>query len=250
MLYKNKLFLEETYIRRKMTMKKIGLLCNVGYNCIRYWLNYHNIKIRSKPEAIHLAKVKSCILFPKAIDWISGELLGDGCLRSKRFHSASFGYSSKYLEYINYITDTLKTFSIHQTGATKEKYHKDMNCYSYHYESCSYEELYEIYKYWYPKRKKIVPKDLKLTSLVCRQWYIGDGSLVHYKNNNPYIKLGTDGFSVSDVKWLVKQLNKLGFKSTRWLSSNRIHISVHSTKDFLDYIGKCPVECYQYKWNY
>ena len=51
------------------------------------------------------------------------------------------------------------------------------------------------------------------------------------------------------MKWLTQQLNKLGFKTTI-TADNRIRISAYSTKDFLNYIGKCPVKCYQYKFNY
>ena len=60
----------------------------------------------------------------------------------------------------------------------------------------------------------------------------------------------SNGFRISDVEWLVRQLNKLGFKVKRQPSNNSIGISVHSVKDFLDYIGKCITECYEYKWAY
>jgi len=80
---------------------------------------------------------------------------------------------------------------------------------------------------------------------------IGDGCLKHPKNGKPYIVLATCGFPIEDVKWLVKELDKLGFKSTRWPSDNTIYISTYSTKDFLKYIGnKSPTKCYDYKFNY
>jgi len=110
--------------------------------------------------------------------------------------------------------------------------------------------LLPIYKQWYPNGKKIVPKNIELTPLTCRQWYIGDGSLGYEKNGKAHITLYTIGFIVSDVEWLKKQLIKLGFKATRQPSNNSIGISVSSVKDFLEYIGDCPVEHYQYKWNY
>ena len=30
---------------------------------------------------------------------------------------------------------------------------------------------------------------------------------------------------------------------------NEIRISAYSVKDFLNYIGECPVNCYRYKWK-
>ncbi|KKK40214.1 hypothetical protein LCGC14_3132230, partial [marine sediment metagenome] len=34
------------------------------------------------------------------IQWLNGELLGDGCLVSYSIYSSNFVYGSKYLEYI------------------------------------------------------------------------------------------------------------------------------------------------------
>ena len=94
-----------------------------------------------------------------------------------------------------------------------------------------------------------MPKDIKLTPLTLRQYYIGDGCLAHPQRARPYIILATYGFPISDVEWLVNELNKLDFKATRRNSDNSIHISTFSTQDFLNYIGKCPIECYKYKWR-
>ena len=44
-------------------------------------------------------------------------------------------------------------------------------------------------------------------------------------------------------EWLEK------YYCNRKLDANRISILTKSTKDFLNYIGDCPVSCYQYKWN-
>jgi hypothetical protein len=192
-------------------------------------------------------KSNHCKLPREAIEWISGELLGDGSLC---FHpcSAQFMYGSKYFEYCEYVKNILEAFGI-IGGKIHKRYHKKFDCYSYHYNSHRYVELLPIRKKWYPEGKKIVPRDIKLTPLVCRQWYIGDGCL---RNNNrrSYIKLYTYGFTILDVEKLVKQLISLGFKTTRQSIHNIIHISQDSTKEFLKYIGLCPVECYQYKWNY
>ena len=76
------------------------------------------------------------------------------------------------------------------------------------------------------------------------------GYLAHPLKRRPYIVLYTCGFSISDVNWLIEQVNSLGFKATKYSSRNSIYISTYSTKDFLNYIGKCPIKCYQYKWNY
>jgi hypothetical protein len=160
-----------------------------------------------------------------------------------------FCYSSKFLKYCEYVERTLKSFGILEGGRIRKVYNKSSNCYGYRYRSLHYVELLPIYRQWYPNNKKIVPKTVKLTPSTIRQWYIGDGTLNNHDSRSS-IRLCTDSFTISDVKCLVKQLINLGFEVTRQLSTNRIHISVYSTKEFLKYIGSCPVKCYRYKWNY
>jgi len=248
--YCNKDWLEQKYLIEKLSTIQISKLIKVNDETIRKWLWKFNISVRSRDEGIHLAKANHCNLSQEAKEWIDGELLGDGCLYSQSKYSAKFQYSSKYLEYIQYVSDTLKSFGIQQSGKIRKNYsgyaHNEAYCYS----SLNYPELLSIRKRWYPKGKKIIPKDLELTPLLLRQEHIGDGCLKHPKNGNPYIQLATCGFLINDVEWLILQLNKLGFKSTRQPNNNTIYISTYSTKDFLDYIGKCPVKCYNYKFNY
>lgn len=232
-------------------------MCEVNNTTIGRWLKRFNISRYSRAEAAHLGGTNHhCNLSQKAIDWISGELLGDGSIQSTSSYSAYFVYSSKYLEYIKYIKDTLESFGI-KGGKIRKRYHTKektlfakQDYHSYFYRSYCYIELLPLRKKWYPEGKKIIPKDLRLNPLVLRQHYIGDGSLSHPKNGRPYISLSTNGFLISDVNWLVEQLIKLGFKATRQPAINVIAISTHSTKDFLNYIGRLKVQCYQYKFNY
>lgn len=249
-LYQSKEWLEKKYLNEKLSTYQIAKLSKTSdVNIIRY-LRKYDIPRRSFNECRHLRSGNHCQLSSEAIKWLDGELLGDGCLFSQSIYSARFIYASKYLEYIQYVSNTLKSFGIKQSGKINKRYHKNMDCYTYQYSSLTYAELLPIHLKWYPEGKKIVPKDIKLTPLVVRQHYIGDGHLAHPKNSRPYIRLCTNSFSISDVERLITQLIKLGYKAVRQLSNNSIYISTQSTKDFLNYIGKCPVKCYQYKFNY
>jgi len=248
--YKNRNWLNQKYLEDGLSPCRIAKLCNCSKSTIRYWLKKFNIQIRSYSNAHHLAEGNHCILSQEAKEWLDGELLGDGCLRSQSKYSANFAYSSKHPEYIQYISDTLNSFGIKQAGKIHKGKDKRWNNYSYHYDSLCYEELLPIRNRWYPNGHKRIPRDLKLTPLVLRQEMLGDGCLVHKKRCRPYIMLCTCGFPISDVEWLVIQLIKLGFKTIRQAGNNMIGISTSSTKNFLDYIGKCPAQCYQYKWEY
>ena len=195
-------------------------------------------------------KSNSVTLYPHMLNWINGELLGDGCLnRPPLMQSARFNYSSKYMEYTWYVSRTLQSFGIVQSGEIHKYLHKIHNSYSFVYISRSYIELRMLYDIWYPWGKKAIPEGLLLPSVTCRQWYIGDGCLQHRQERRPFITLCTECFSVTDVDWLVSRLVALGFDTTRQSKSNRIRISSYSTEDFLNYIGECPVECYKYKWD-
>lgn len=248
--YQNKQWLCKKYYDENLSTSEIGEVCGVTDEPIRRWLIRFNKPRRSLSESIHLSRANHCNLSQKAIEWFNGELLGDGNLSSRSPYSARFAYTSKYIEYAEYVRDTLESFGIEQSGIIRRKYHKDLDCYTYHYRSLSYVELLPIRKKWYPNGKKIIPRDLELTPLTLRQEYIGDGLLYHAHNGRPNISLYTCGFNISDVEWLIKQLIELEFKATRRPSDNSICISAYSAKDFLNYIGECPVKCYQYKWNY
>ena len=162
----------------------------------------------------------------------------------------NFVYGSKYCEYIEYISKTLKSFGIKQSGKISKIINKKRGNISYHYGTSYYAELLAFRKQWYPNGKKIVPRNIRLTPLTCRQWYIGDGCLMRGERGRPRITLATYSFPILDVKWLIEKLKKLGFKATRRKYNNTIGLSSYSTKDFLNYIGKCPISCYQYKFNY
>jgi len=246
----DKEWLRKKYVDERLSTYQIAKLCGTTPSVIKGQMRRHNIPYRSHSEAVHIARANHCDISKEAIEWINGELLGDGCLTGRSPYSASFACGSKYIEYIEYVRDTLKSFGIEQIGKINKYYHKDLNCYSYRYCSRAYPELSIIRKQWYPEGKKIIPKDIKLTSLTLRQHYIGDGCLHKSEDSNPDIQLCTCGFSIFDVDWFIKQLVGLGFKATRWLSNNSIHISAYSTKEFLKYIGKSPVKCYEYKFDY
>jgi len=247
-MYKNKEWLYNKYINEKLSSNEIGKECNVKHQTIIRMLRKHDIPVRSSGEGYHIKMGNHSHLSQEAIEWINGELLGDGCIEINSKYSAKFKYGSKYPEYIRYVRDALELFGIGKAGRVYKVYHKDMDCYSYHCFSRAYPELLTIHKQWYKEGKKIIPKDIKLTPLTCRQWYIGDGCLTILKHSKNIV-LATYGFLVKDVEWLTEQLNKINIKANRQ-KKNAIYLSAYSVEDFLKYIGKCPIECYKYKWGY
>ena len=246
-IYKDKNWLINKYWKNKLDQNQIASLGNCHSITILRWMQKLNIPVRTKSEAAYKVAGNYLDLSLEAMDFINGELLGDGCVVSYSKSSAQFNYSSKYEEYLNWLSIQLNKYGIKQSG----KIHK---CYTkwglaYQYQSCSYKPLQILRKKWYPNGKKIIPKDIKLTGLSCRQWYIGDGSLEHNKRGKDGIRLATNGFRKRDVLFFINLMGKKGIKAKR-LKSNVIRISTISTKDFLQFIGDCPISCYKYKWQY
>ncbi len=262
--YKNKDWLYNEYIILLKSMKRIAREQGMGNKKIKSWLKIFDIKIRLHNEATHLAECNHVNLTTEATEFLSGELLGDGCLQSRSQWSADYLHSSKHKEYIDWLSETFNGFGIKQAGKTHETINKQLGNVGYHYASLSYPELLPLQQKWYRpynpetdianwqyKYIKIVPTDIKLTPLVCRQWYIGDGSLHHQKYKEKvynYIRLSVMCFSVTDIEFLVGKLHNIGFES-HWTKQNEIYVSAESTPLFLDYIGKCPIKCYEYKWK-
>ena len=114
-LYRSKEWLINKYINEKLSTRTIQKICNVSNSTICKWLIKYSIPLRTINESVHLSKANHCDLSIEAIHWLYGEPLGDGCLQSISPYSARFQYASKYKEYIQYVSNTLKSFGIKQS---------------------------------------------------------------------------------------------------------------------------------------
>lgn len=71
-------------------------------------------------------------------------------------------------------------------------------------------EVFNLYKQkWYPEGIKIVPRDLKLTSLICAIWFCDDGSITYTGPNKTgrRISLYADSFIKEDCIFLQSALS-------------------------------------------
>lgn len=258
-LYRNADWLRKAY--EKKSSNQIARECCVDGVTIRNWLRKFSIPVRGRAEAASLRQSNHVVLTAKALEFLIGELLGDGHLESFNLFSAGFMRGSSYESFIEWISRQLASFGIEQVGRIYRQISRfpgrGKDCIGFHYSSKKYVELKPLHSKWYRKARedekgsasrqrrwvKIIPKDLKLTPLACLMWYLGDGCV-----NNRSVNLNTHGFSVFEVDFLRDLLGKLGFETTRH-KSKVIHILTKSAKDFLNYIGPCPVECYKYRWQ-
>jgi len=264
--YLNKKWLLNKYCNDLKSINTIAKECDIGIHGVFNSLKRHKISTRSSGYGAHLYYNNHCNLDKYAIEFITGEMLGDMHIEKTSNSAARITYGSKYKKYLNFLSKQLNSFGIKQSGRytiTKtinlpgNRKIKDKNRGTvYHYSSLSYPELLELCKKWYipykgysknNRRKwfKIIPRDLELTPLVCRQWFIGDGCTSKLRND---LYLATRGFKEKDVMFLAIKLSDKGFRITKQ-KYNDIRISCYSVEDFLTYIGQCPTKCYEYKWR-
>lgn len=248
--YKNKEWLGKEYLENKRSMREIGEKCGVSAATIKYWMVKNKIPVRTSAEAHHVLFKNHCNIMGSAIEFINGELLGDMCVRSKSRFSARISYSSKHKKYLEWLSRQLSQWEIKQSGRLAWHNVKWSQNKIWGYSSCYYPELLRFINFFYPNGKKIVPRDIELTPLVCRQWYIGDGHKDQRNGWNPSIVMATGGFIEKDVEFLAHKLSSLNIKAKR-TKTNNIYIPVKSTQRFFKHIGPCPKEIediYGYKW--
>lgn len=175
---------------------------------------------------------------------LDGLLLGDGHLDANNY-SARYTHGGKHKEFLDNIKDTLPL------GWGPLWFDPKWKC--FHMKSHHTPSLSDFHKRWYSHRKKIVPRDIKLTKESLLYWYLSDGSIdfpnkKRFPNSKSFrIKLSTDGFTSEDNQLLVQKLAEIGLESS--LTSNRIRLTSSSSRKFLKMIGDTPVECYRYKWG-
>jgi len=249
-LYRNQEWMHEHYVEMKESTPTMAQRAGCNQSTILDWLRKFDIPTRTVSEGTFLATRNYLDLSSDLSNLLKGELLGDGCITMHGSRSALYEHSSKYREYLIWLSETFADLGIEQAGRIRRYRDKKYDTFSYKYTSRSYPELVSIRQRFYPEGKKIVPQDLILTPIMARQWYIGDGSLRNRERGRSNISFSTDDFDRASIDYLLKELRDKGFKVSYQRADNRIGMSVESVKDFLDWIGPCPINCYSYKWDY
>ena len=195
------------------------------------------------------------VFTPRQIEIINGSLLGDACLEKLETSKCNSRFIEKHgiqqLEYLQWKFKELKPFT--QTIGYGEEI-KDDKTYQY----CKFNTFNcpcftFLESKWYKQRIKIVPNDLILTPLTLAVWYFDDGYFCKDQKN---ITIYTNGFSLKEVKKLVKKLHKLGIKNCHMRQSQEsrgskpeIYIEKPSCERFFNIIQSHIdfIKCMKYK---
>lgn len=240
--HNNEEWLRENYIEKEKTLVEVAKECNASRSTVKDRLRRFDIPVRN----IGSGRDDWDLELPKrARMFIDGELLGDGSMLV-RGKNASFRHGGKYRGYEEWMREKFIEWGLQCSKIYEYEREKST---IYQFETLTYPSMTEFYHRWYPDGEKIVPKDIELSSITVRQWYIGDGQLC--RKGDGGIALFTIPFPKEDVEFLIDKLVEKGFKASRW-SDNTIYIWKRSKDDFLEYIGSCPEEIkeyYGYKWQ-
>ncbi len=190
-------------------------------------------------------------LSDETVEFIEGEMLGDGHLARPDNHGGYYSIKSKFYNYLRWVDAQIP--ELKQSGRIHTCETEWATVYGYHTRRNI--ELGKLQQRWYPNGIKIIPRDLELTPIKVRQWYIGDGS---YKQRpaKPQIRLYTNAFTKEECQFLSDLFADIGLSSsvTRQRPGQyAILLLAESNEDFFDYIGDCPKELYSmfgYKWGY
>jgi hypothetical protein len=143
---------------------------------------------------------------------ILGSLLGDGSLRKAPLNSSFCKKQCvKYKEYVEWHIKELFPFSkkidtlystdkpiANKTGiAERKKVPRYLSAYAVR--TCQHPIFTEIRRKWYPKGKKIVPRDIELTPLSVAVWFCDDGNN-NWKNREA--RIFTQSFTKKEANFL------------------------------------------------
>lgn len=235
-------WLEKKYADERLSDQKIAEISGVSCRTINYAREKLNVISIPASERIRLPR-HNIELNDVALGILTGHLLGDGGIRDNGNISSRFYLTTKHFEYAKWVCESLKDVGMESVVRKRRE-----GCVNYRVEGRNYPELKALRNKWY-KPKKIVPRDIQLSSGAMLRWWMDDGSI--NRKRWPQVVFCTDCFSMDDLYFLRGKIREIGMdvalyrkggKLCRLLLPSKFH------QKFYEYIGKCPVECFRYKW--
>lgn len=241
---------------------------NISAMTIYRFLKKNNVNLRKNWEHKTLKVPESELSeFQKQV--LDGLLLGDGSIPNPHngkklkdyLHCSYFTLTSEHQEFANHVKEILpfKFRTYEKDRKVTIINGKEYKCSkAYDVTSVTDKCLNDYRTKWYPNNIKIIPKDLIISPISVKYWFYGDGSTsyINYKNIPRYVELTlcTNNFSISDCEVLIEKLKNVGLNLRIHLTKNQQPVLFASKTEniinFLNYIGKCTLNCFEYKWKY
>lgn len=177
-------------------------------------------------------------------DLIIGSALGDGYLRQLEGRKDAFleiNHSIKAKDYVDWKYEILKNIC---QSPPKQRI-IDATRTAYRFFTRQNEEISKIYRIFYQKGVKIIPKELVLNPLILAIWYMDDGS----KGSKDNVYLNSQQFTILEQKRLLYALREIGLngRMNKDKKYYRIRILKESIPDFIRIIKPFIIPSMSYK---
>lgn len=246
-------FLVREYLKKQKGIFSLSSELKLDRGTLKRYLKRYGISIRTDKEQKRINHPsKEFDLNSETKSFIDGLLLGDASIPKRKdgIKPWSLTQACKYEEYLKYIKERFAKIGI-ISSPILSRWIKDERCknggYNQHFfQTRRYKTFESFRERWYPRDKKIIPRDLKVNPDLLLQFYLGDGNF--YRE----IRLCSDSFNKNDNLFLKKLMEtELGIQTRLAKINSKFELAIKKSdsKKLFDYIGKSPIKCYGYKWE-
>lgn len=171
-----------------------------------------------------------------------GCLLGDGTMRKKTNAHLEINHSYKQKFFVDWLYQKFRAFVLTEPKSRKGNGGRV----AYRFATRSLPVFTPFYQEFFPRKRKIIPRNLKMTPLALAVWFMADGS-----KSWRSVYLNTQIFSMVEQKRLMAMLRKqFGIEST--LNKDkiyyRIRIGIKSVGKFINLIKPFVLKEFWYKF--
>ncbi len=183
---------------------------------------------------------------------VVGLLLGDGYLEFDKFKASRLQIKQAECKR-EYVFWLYKHFARQVKTSPKQR----LDTMQWYFSTRSLPELENWRKVFYPRGKKIVPKniaELLIDPIALAVWYMDDGTLDYRIHSHYSFTFSTDAFTTEDVQLLQNTLLKnfdiessIQTPSSRGKKYTKLYIGKNGREKFLNIIKPYMLNCFAYK---
>ncbi len=171
-----------------------------------------------------------------------GCLLGDGTMRKKKNAHLEINHCFAQKELVDWVFSKFKDLVITEPKWRRGNGRRE----AYRFATRSIPILTPFYEQFFPNKKKVIPDNLKLNSLILAVWFMDDGS-----KSRSSIYLNTQQFTKDEQLKLIDFL-KDQFDIDSTLNKDkiyyRIRIRTQSVKKFIQLVEQFVLKEFRYKF--
>jgi hypothetical protein len=175
-------------------------------------------------------------------DAIAGNLLADAMIKTYDDHSASFIQITEDWDYLFYLKQQCPDIFLKSKIRVLEGN-------KYYLRSSENYDMYPIYKKWYKRGYKSLPRAYNINSDILKHWYMCSGEVaddeIHLYAN--WMNDLDSGIMSTILRSKIASA-RIERQRNDKTGETRFRFFHNADKGLFEYIGSCPIACYQSKW--